>query len=274
MIMDKYAVIGNPIAHSMSPLIHRQFAEQTGQELSYEKILSPLEHFSETVQDFIRSGGMGCNVTLPFKEQAFQLATRHSEDAELAGAVNTLSCEEEGIFGDNTDGEGLINDLKYHQVPLTKARVLLIGAGGAARGVLLPLLRAGVDALHIANRTPSKAQDLEKLVFKKGNVSASGLDNKWSQPFDIIINASSSGLSGERPDISSEIIGQETYVYDMVYGQQQTPFNQWAEQQGAVKVIDGLGMLVEQAALSFSIWRGVMPDTQSVRQALRNNLSA
>ncbi|WP_088329259.1 shikimate dehydrogenase [Lacimicrobium sp. SS2-24] len=272
--MDQYAVFGNPIAHSKSPFIHAMFAAQTKQLLNYEAILAPLDGFEETARQFFAAGGKGANVTVPFKEQAFDLADELSEQARLAGSVNTLMSNKGKLFGDNTDGIGLVRDLQFHHVELKGKRILLLGAGGAARGVILPLLRQSPHRLHIANRTAEKASALALQFSEYGDITGSGLETVPDQAFDVIINASSSGLSGERPNIAATTLHSQTTCYDMLYGKAQTPFNQWAEYHGAAVLLDGLGMLVEQAAQSFSLWRSVQPDTSAVRQALRRHLYA
>ncbi|GGO66902.1 shikimate dehydrogenase [Bowmanella pacifica] len=271
--MDKYAVFGNPIAHSKSPFIHKMFAEQTGQSLDYSAILSPLDGFADTIRAFISSGGKGANVTVPFKEQAYKLADQLSEAAEQAGAVNTLIYKEGKLYGDNTDGIGLVKDLLFHDVVLQGKKILIIGAGGATRGVVLPILKQTPASLHIANRTAEKALNLATHFASFASVTGSGLDDIPHTTFDLIINASSSSLSGDAPNIDAAYIANKPVCYDMVYGKEDTAFNLWCQQQGTSVTLDGLGMLVEQAAQSFYLWRGVMPDTQPVRQALRNMLA-
>lgn len=270
--MDKYAVIGNPVAHSKSPLIHKMFAEQTGQAMEYGAILSPLDRFHETVEQFRETGGKGLNVTLPFKEQAYSIAHWLSDAAKKAKAVNTLIFGDGKIEGHNTDGVGLIADLLHHKIKIEGKRILLVGAGGAARGVILPLLHEKPALLHLANRTAEKALLLAKHFYAYGNLSASGLQAVPDGHFDLIINASSASLNGERPDIGEGLVGCETVCYDMLYSREDTSFNRWAQLQGAAKTIDGLGMLVEQAAASFYLWRGVRPRTDTVRERLRETL--
>ena len=262
---DHYAVFGHPIAHSKSPQIHAAFARQTGQDMTYEAILAPLDGFAESVAAFIAAGGRGANVTVPFKEAAFRLADRLSPRAQRAGAVNTLSFDADGILGDNTDGAGLVADLtrNLHRTIAGK-RVLLLGAGGAARGVVEPLLDQQPAALVIANRTVSRAQELAEL-FGHG-VIASGFSGIGS-PFDLVINATSASLAGELPPLSPAIFTADTLAYDMMYGRD-TPFLGFARSHGAATA-DGLGMLVEQAAEAFSLWRGVRPDTAPVIASLR-----
>ena len=269
---DRYGVIGHPIAHSKSPDIHACFAAQTKQDLLYERLLAPLDGFVETVQRFMRQGGKGLNVTVPFKLEAHVLATELTERARAAGAVNTLTCEpgESGglILGDNTDGVGLVADIVRNAgVSVAGKRVLLLGAGGAARGVLLPLLKEQPAELVIANRTESKAIALAQQFAERGNVSASDFTS-LQQAFDIVINATSASLATDVPSISPIVFGAHAFAYDMMYGKDSTVFMRFAEQHGAA-VRDGLGMLVEQAAESFFVWRGVRPETASVFAELR-----
>lgn len=272
--MDKYAVVGNPISHSKSPFIHTIFARQTGQVMTYNTLEAPLDGFSGAVLAFFASGGKGCNVTVPFKEEAYKMATVLTERAKLAGAVNTLKVlDEGGILGDNTDGEGLVQDLLNHHVELKGAKILLLGAGGAARGVVLPLLKQNPKRIVIANRTVSKAETLATLFHEYGDVCSASFDGLGESAFDLIINSTSASLSGERLNIPSSVIDKETIVYDMMYGAGITTCNQWAIESGAFRVIDGLGMLVGQAAESFSVWRGIKPETDQVLKELRQRLA-
>ena len=268
--MDRYAVIGNPIAHSKSPLIHSMFAYQTGEQLSYEALLAPLEDFAGTLRSFLVEG-RGVNVTVPFKEQAWELVDQHTPAAQLAGAVNTIQRLDDGrLLGDNTDGKGLVRDIQHNAgFSLADKRVLLVGAGGAARGVIQPLLQAGPAQLCVVNRTVEKAEHLARLFKDQGPISAAGFD--WlEEPVDLIINATSASLDGKLPPISPQLIlPGHTWCYDMMYASEATVFNRWAAQQGAVRCLDGLGMLVEQAAEAFLLWRGVRPDTAPVLAALR-----
>ncbi|SIT69487.1 shikimate dehydrogenase [Ectothiorhodosinus mongolicus] len=268
---DLYAVIGHPIAHSKSPRIHQLFAEQTGQLMTYEAVLAPLDDFKGTLQSLIRRGYLGFNVTVPFKEEAFDLCDVLSARAQRAGAVNTLSIQSAKIIGDNTDGVGLVTDLLQHQkTRLAGQRVLLLGAGGAARGVLAPLLEQLPSYLYIANRTAGKARQLAKDFLDLGPVQGGGLETLNQQTsFDLIINATAAGLEGAMPDLPDGLLASGGGCYDMMYGDQPTAFLRWAEQQGAAWQRDGLGMLVEQAAEAFLIWRGQRPDTRSVMAALR-----
>ncbi len=262
---DRYAVFGHPIAHSKSPLIHAAFARQTAQDMTYEAILAPLDGFAASVAAFVAAGGRGANVTVPFKEEAYRLASRLTPRAEHAGAVNTLVFGSDGILGDNTDGAGLVADLTRNlQRTLNGRRILLLGAGGAARGVIEPLLDQQPAALVIANRTVSRAQELAEQ-FGRG-VRASGFE-ALDGAFDLVINATAASLAGELPPLSPRIFTADTLAYDMMYGRD-TPFLAFARAQGAATA-DGLGMLVEQAAEAFHLWRGVRPDTAPVIASLR-----
>jgi shikimate dehydrogenase len=272
--MDRYGVFGNPIGHSKSPQIHRLFAEQTGQTLSYEPLLAPLDDFPGYARTFFEQG-LGANVTVPFKEQAFRLADQLSERAQRAGAVNTLKKLEDGrLLGDNTDGIGLVRDLRDNAgVTLQGKRILLLGAGGAVRGVLEPLLAQRPVALVISNRTLAKAEQLAGEFAELGPVSASAFE-QLRGPFDVIINGTSASLGGELPPLSDDLIEPGvTLCYDMMYCAKPTPFCQWAAGRGAA-TRDGLGMLVEQAAAAFELWRGVRPDSGPVLTQLRSQLSA
>jgi shikimate dehydrogenase len=268
---DKYCVFGNPIEQSRSPEIHQIFAIKSQQNINYHKEFVEVDGFSKAVADFISQKGKGANVTMPFKEQALALADELTERALLAGAVNTLTFEAGKIFGDNTDGEGLVQDLIANQVTLKQSRILLLGAGGAARGVLLPLLAQAPNSIVIANRTVSKADKICQH-FADSRLSAVGYSNLEKQNFDIIINATSASLSGDLPPIPTTLINDGVVCYDMVYGKGHTPFIQWAKDQGATKTIDGLGMLVGQAAVSFAIWRGIAPEVKPVIDKLRASL--
>jgi shikimate dehydrogenase len=265
-----YAVFGNPIAHSKSPLIHTEFARQTGQDLDYRAILAPVDDFAGAVAAFRAQGGAGANVTVPFKHQAFKLATRHTDRALAAEAVNTLKFEKDGsTLGDNTDGAGLVRDItKNLEFSLDGKRLLLLGAGGAASGVGLPLLQCNPAELVIANRTPEKAVLLAGGLSKHGKASGCGF-HELSGSFDAVINATSASLKGELPPLPGTLFKPGALAYDMMYGREDTPFMAWARTHGATHVSDGLGMLVEQAAESFHLWRGVRPDTAPVMQMLR-----
>ncbi len=267
--MDIYAVIGNPVMHSKSPKIHSMFAQSTDQTMEYSAIQAPLDGFQTTVAAFFEGGGKGANVTVPFKEQAWALVSRCSSRAESAGAVNTLYMQDGELYGDNTDGIGLLRDLTVNNaVEIADKRVLVLGAGGAVRGVLLPLLEQQPGEVVIANRTLAKAESLVALFNTEGTLSASPFEDLRGS-FDLIINGTSASLAGDLPPIPSTVIGRGSISYDMMYSQQMTIFNQWAQDQGADKSIDGLGMLVEQAAEAFYLWRGVRPSTDGVMQSLR-----
>jgi shikimate dehydrogenase len=271
--MDHYAVFGNPIKHSKSPFIHTLFATQTAQQMVYNAIEAPLDDFKGTLDVFFAGQGKGCNITVPFKEQAFKYAQQLTERATLAGAVNTLKLTDDGlIIGDNTDGAGLVLDLKNNHVTLKNARILLLGAGGAARGVCGPLLAEMPKQLVIANRTHSKAQTLAATFTPIGEITACKFE-QLSGHFDLIINSTSASLDGKIPPISPDLIHPETAVYDMMYSAQATAFNSWAKEQGSRLVIDGLGMLVGQAAESFAIWRAIKPSAKQVLNELRHNLA-
>lgn len=272
--MDKYAVIGKPISHSKSPIIHRLFAQQCEQNMEYVALLSKAECFEKDLEHFFSSNGKGLNVTLPFKLQAFQFANQLSERAKLAGAVNTLIKKDEIIIGENTDGLGLVKDLKVnHGYDLKNKSILLIGAGGASRGVIAPLLDENPLSLTIVNRTEAKAQELAELFLSYGSIEAINFEalNKQAH-FDLIINASSAGLNGEAPTLLDAINLKNSFCYDMIYAKTDTPFIAWVKTKGCTHTADGLGMLVEQAAESFYLWRHVRPETQSVLQQIREGL--
>ena len=270
---DRYAVIGNPIEHSKSPRIHRAFAGQTGEDLVYERLLGDPEHFAEDVRRFLESGGKGLNVTVPFKEDAWRLADELTPRARSAGAVNTLVLRSDGtLLGDNTDGVGLVRDLTQNQgFDFHGQRILLLGAGGAARGVVRPLLEQRPASLVIANRTARKAQELAAELQGFGvEVRGIGLDELDGQRFDLIINATAAGLEGKVPPIPPQCLASGGWIYDMMYGSEPTAFVRWGERHGAARALDGLGMLVEQAAESFRVWRGVHPATEAVIEELRS----
>lgn len=271
--MDRYAVFGNPINHSKSPYIHTLFARQTMQQMTYEKIEAPLDDFAGTIKRFFSEGGKGANVTVPFKEQAYAMVDTLSPRAKLAGAVNTLKLTDDGLLlGDNTDGAGLVQDLIYHLQDLENKNILLVGAGGACRGVLGPLLDQNPQKIVITNRTLEKAQTLAEIFSDSEKVEAIAM-NELAEPFDIIINGTSASLSGAVPALPTIVINQHTVTYDMMYGASDTAFSSWAKRHGAFKTIDGLGMLVCQAAESFAIWRGIRPGTKQVIRELRRNLT-
>ncbi len=273
MAVDRYVVVGNPIAHSKSPQIHAAFAAQTGQNLSYERLLAPLDGFAASVAAFRADGGKGLNVTVPFKQEAWQLCDELSERAQLAEAVNTIQLEDGRIVGDNTDGVGLCRDICHNlQQALQGKRILLLGAGGAARGVILPLLAEHPACLTIANRTASKAEQLAQQFQQHGTINASSYQALAGQTFDVVINATSASLSDALPPLPAGCFAPGSLAYDMMYGKGLTPFLLFAQQQGAAQLADGLGMLVEQAAEAFRIWRGVRPETAPVIHSLRASL--
>lgn len=256
--VDKYAVLGNPVEHSQSPTIHLQFAKQTQQHIDYEKICVPQDDFTNTVKRLVADGYRGFNITLPFKQQAYQLVDQLTQRAKHAKAVNTIKVlDDKTLLGDNTDGVGLITDLQQHHITLNQKNVLLLGASGAARGILYPLLQQSPALIHIANRSPDKANRLAKEFSAFGTVSSSDLSSIPSQTFDVILNATSASVEGQVPAIANSLIGAESVCYDLYYQQGLTSFLRWCQQQGAKTLIDGHGMLIQQAAESFYVWRGV-----------------
>jgi shikimate dehydrogenase len=275
--IDQYLVIGNPIAHSKSPWIHAQFAAQTAQHMAYQSLLAPIDGFAAHVHAFIRTGGKGVNVTVPFKLEAYAIATHLTARARAAGAVNTLKFEGEQILGDNTDGVGLVADIICNAgATFQNKRILLLGAGGAARGVLMPILLEQPSELVIANRTSEKAQQLQVLARSHGVDTVSVSVSDWAQlsgEFDIIINATSASLSDEVPPMPKALFTSSTLAYDMMYGATPTAFLRFADTAGA-QLRDGLGMLVEQAAEAFYLWRGLRPETTSVLTQLRRSLAS
>jgi shikimate dehydrogenase len=269
-VSKHYVVIGNPVAHSKSPLIHTAFAQQTGQDVCYERLLAPLDGFVNAVRNFQAEGGNGANVTVPFKEAAWQLADTMTPRARLAGAANTLVFTDLGIHADNTDGVGLVTDIQKNLgYALAGRRVLVMGAGGAARGVIAPILAALPAFVVIANRTMAKAEALRTLFTPFGIVEAANYQALAGMQFDCVINATSASLAGQVIDLPDALFATGSLVYDMMYAVQPTPFMQYAQQHGAAQVADGLGMLVEQAAVAFYLWQGVMPDTHTVISHLR-----
>ena len=263
---DLYAVMGNPVAHSQSPRIHAWFAQQTGQDLRYEARCVPLEGFAAAVAAFREEGGKGLNITVPFKQEAWALAEARSARAERAGAVNTLAFRDDGsLYGDTTDGVGLLRDLTCNlQLTLSGKDVLLLGAGGAVRGVLEALLGEYPHRLLIANRTASRAVALAEDFRVMGNVMGCGLDALAGQRFDLVVNGTAAGLRDEVPAIPGSVLDGKSCGYDMMYGAEPTAFVRWCREQGAGRAEDGLGMLVEQAAESFYLWRGMRPETTTV----------
>ncbi len=267
----RYAVMGNPVAHSKSPAIHKLFAHQFSHNIEYIALWVDTDGFVDAVQQFRAEGGKGFNITVPFKLEAFELADNLSDRAKLAGAVNTIRFEPDGkIFGDNTDGTGLVHDLtKNLNVQLRGKKILVLGAGGAVHGVLGPLLKQNPAMLVIANRTLSKAKDLAQTFASYGKVEAVGYDDLVGKRFDVVINGTSASLKGEMPPLPVNLFANNAVAYDMMYGDKPTPFLEWAMLHDAATAADGLGMLVEQAAESYLLWRGVRPETKHVIAALR-----
>jgi len=268
---DQYGVVGHPVAHSWSPFIHGLFARETGQTFTYRLYDLTPEEFTGRVLGFFAGGGRGLNVTLPHKIAAVEVATELTPRAARAQAVNTLAAQADGrLLGDNTDGAGLVNDLCHNLgVVITHRRILMIGAGGAARGVLVPLLNLEPAGLVIANRTAARAQALARDFQDLGAVTGSGFSTLSGGAFDLVINATSASLRGEVPEIPASAISQETVCYDMAYGRSETAFLRWAAGLGCARAIQGWGMLVEQAAESFRVWRGIRPPTAAVLTALK-----
>ncbi|MBK8751968.1 MAG: shikimate dehydrogenase [Candidatus Competibacteraceae bacterium] len=264
-MLDQYAVMGNPIAHSKSPHIHALFAAQTGQSLEYRAIRVEPGGFAAAARAFRAAGGKGLNVTVPFKPDAWVFADLLSARAERAGAVNTLIFDSTGVRGDNTDGPGLVRDLTVnHGYALAGRRILLLGAGGAARGVLQPLLLEQPAQLVIANRTAGKALELSLRFGDLGRVSGCGFAELAGRQFDLIINATAAGLSDAAPPLPEGVLAADGWCYDLMYGSEPTAFVRWGKEQGAARSLDGWGMLVEQAAQSFYLWRGIWPETRPV----------
>jgi shikimate dehydrogenase len=271
MAVDRYGVVGHPVAHSWSPFIHGLFARDTGQAITYRMYDFPPHQFEARVRDFFTLGGRGLNVTLPHKVAAAGIASKLTTRASHAGAVNTLAAQKDGsLLGDNTDGAGLVRDLCDNlSLVVTRRRLLIIGAGGATRGVLGPLLTLEPSQIVVANRTPERAQSMADAFAQLGPVVGSGFAEIDGRPFDLVINATSASLSGEIPDVPVSVVGPETICYDMAYGKTATPFTEWATKLGCASAFQGWGMLVEQAAESFRVWRGVKPATASVLTALK-----
>jgi shikimate dehydrogenase len=271
---DKYAVIGYPVAHSWSPFIHGLFAKQTGHKLSYSRLEVAPDALTDRVVEFFAADGKGLNVTLPHKQAACLIARERSSRAEIAGAVNTLALRSDGIFGDNTDGAGLIADLTRNLAfDIKGTRVLLLGAGGAARGVLGPLLEADPEYLEIANRNEERAIELAHEFATLGTVHGCGFDAIADSTFDLVLNATAASLQDTIPPIPPGVIGPTTLCYDMAYGKGDTAFTRWSKSAGAGRAETGWGMLVEQAAESFLLWRGVKPDTAPVIAAVKAGVS-
>lgn len=272
---DHYAVFGNPIAHSKSPEIHRTFAELTGEAVVYEKQLVEVDGFEAAAEQFFKTG-KGLNITVPFKLDAYSFAARLTERARRAGAVNTLALQDDGtVLGDNTDGFGMVSDILDNlKWDIKDKKILVLGAGGAVRGILQPLLAENPKALVIANRTVEKAKQLAKAFADIGAVEGCGFEHLDNFQFDIVINGTSASLSGDLPPLPERLLAENACCYDMMYGAEPTVFMQWAENHGAAKIADGLGMLVGQAAESFKLWRGVKPDVAPVIAKQRKALAA
>jgi len=269
---DKYAVIGFPVAHSWSPFIHGLFAKQTGQNLTYSRLEVPPDALNDRIVEFFAADGKGLNVTLPHKQAACLIARERTSRAEIAGAVNTLALRSDGIFGDNTDGAGLIADLTRNLAfELKGTRVLVLGAGGAARGVLGPILEADPEYLEIANRNEERAVELAHEFSTLGTVHGCGFDSIADSTFDLVLNATSASLQDTIPPVPPGVIAPTTLCYDMAYGKGDTAFTRWSKSAGAGRAETGWGMLVEQAAESFLLWRGVKPDTKAVIAAVKSS---
>ena len=269
--MNRFAVIGNPINHSLSPMIHREFSKEFDIEISYEKILSPIDDFGLTAEKFIKSGGTGFNITLPFKIEAYGFSSELTPNAKAAGAVNTIKIEDDVTFGENTDGVGLVKDLENNlDQSIENKEILIIGAGGATQGILKPLLDKKPEKILLANRTPNKSIKLANDFSKFGKECGFGLDQIKSKPVDIVINATSASVGGEMPNLPVGLC-EGSICYDLMYGIE-TPFMKWGLSNSAEKVCDGLGMLVEQAALSFNFWLGKTPQTKPVISLIRETV--
>jgi len=273
---DLYAVFGNPIAHSKSPQIHALFAQQTQQDLHYDRQLVEPGNFAAAAKAFFAAGGKGLNITVPFKLDAYAFANALTPRAQLAAAVNTLALQKDGsVLGDNTDGAGLLRDISVNLGwQLRGRKILVLGAGGAVRGVLEPLLSLQPQYIVIANRTPSKAIELAKAFSTQNDISGCGYEQLGAAQFDIVINGTSASLAGDLPPLPENLLAPDACCYDMMYGAKPTVFMQWATQHNAGQVADGLGMLVEQAAEAFALWRGVRPHTAGVIAQLRTALNA
>ena len=273
---DKYAVFGNPIKQSKSPLIHSAFAQQCDQTMHYRAVRVNLDGFCEAANNFFSSGGAGLNVTLPFKEEAFDFAYQKSERAQRAGAVNTLIGQADGtVLGDNTDGIGLVRDMVANLGwTISGQRILILGAGGAVRGVLEPLLREHPKELLVVNRTPQRAVGLAREFGDLGPVQGGAYSLIGDRQFDLIINGTSASLAGEMPELPSSLITERSCCYDMAYGAEPTVFMRWAASHASWGVADGLGMLVEQAAESFFLWRKLRPETRPVISQIKTALAA
>ena len=271
---DKYAVYGNPIKHSKSPQIHSLFADQTGQQMNYISHQVELNKFAVAAKSFFNNGGKGLNITVPFKLDAYDFADQLSDRARLAGAVNTLALQENGtVYGDNTDGVGMVRDIMHNLGwQIEGKRVLLLGAGGAVRGVIEPITKQKPALVVIANRTVVKAQQLAADFMEHSDIRGCSYEALQGNQFDIIINGTSSSLAGELPPLETNVLSDQACCYDMMYGEEPTVFMRWSAENMAWAVADGLGMLVEQAAESFCIWRGLRPKTQQVIETIRGQL--
>lgn len=271
---DRYALFGHPVGHSPSPWVHGRFAELTGQDMTYAAQDVPPGGFDGALAAFLDEGGLGLNITLPHKLDAYRAAESLTDRARRAGAVNTLAVRAAGLLGDNTDGAGLVADLEGNLGrPVREQRILLVGAGGAARGALPALLERRPAAVTVANRTAAKARELAARWDAEIPVAGTGLDEAHG-PWDLVVNATSASLDGAAPALPADAVGPATFCYDMVYGARPTAFLDWAARRGAAGIADGTGMLVEQAAESFALWRGVRPPTERVLRELRERLSA
>lgn len=271
----RYGVMGNPVGHSKSPMIHQLFAQQTAQTMSYTAIPVEIGAFAAAVDAFRAAGGKGLNVTVPFKRDAWKLVDERSPCAELAGAVNTITVREDGsLFGDNTDGIGLVRDIKENlKITLTGKKILILGAGGAVRGVLGPVMEEKPALVVIANRTPARAQELADAFEEHGTTEGCSFDELDGSRFDIVINGTSASLKGEAPPLPDALLAGGALCYDMMYAAEPTAFMVWADDHNSAHIADGLGMLVEQAAESYLIWRGVKPETAPVIKAVRESLN-
>jgi shikimate dehydrogenase len=269
---DRYAVIGSPVKHSLSPFIHGLFAKQTHQNLTYRLLEVTADRLAEEVARFFDEGGKGLNVTVPHKQAVVNLVKHRTPRADIAGAVNTIAAQSSGLMGDNTDGAGLIADLTRNlDFPLVDQRILILGAGGAARGVLGPILAAAPAYCEIANRSVERARDMAEEFRRLGEVRGCGFDEISTTPFDFVLNATSASLQDTVPPIPAEAVAPTTFCYDMAYGKNSTAFTRWAQATGAGRCELGWGMLVEQAAEAFLLWRGIRPDTHAVLAAIRNH---
>lgn len=267
---DQYAVFGNPISHSLSPAIHSLFAQQCDQAIEYKAIKVEIDRFAETTDEFFQNGGLGLSITVPFKEQAYEFVNRLTDRAERAGAVNTILFDGEYTIGDNTDGVGLVNDLmNNHKAVIQNKKILILGAGGAVKGVLGPLLEQSPLSITICNRTVSKAEELAKVFSSMFTIDALSYEALTAYSFDIVINGTSTSLHGQLPPLPNALFNPDAISYDMMYSKQHTVFQQWSLNKGALYAVDGLGMLVEQAAEAFNLWRGIRPETGPVIQTLR-----